>query len=282
MKQIFFETKNMASHDFPYFSDRTKNINYLSHFHREIELVLVREGCVDILHQGMRMTAKQGDICAFMPGEIHSFSSPFPNHLYILKLDCRHSQKLTDCTRLRIDQASLLAGTHLNRVLWDTVEEMRGELTQKKRGFEYMVAGLSERLVGIILRFASITEINADESRRHLSAVRMLNTVNEYIESNYEKSITLDEIASQCNFSKFYFSHYFKEITGVTFYDYLTLFRLKKAHFLLLHSEQKISDIALDAGFSNIRSFNRAFKSAFAKTPTQYQDEIKRTETTTE
>lgn len=282
MKRVFFESKNSATRDFPYFSDHTYNINYLSHFHREIELVLVRSGSVDIVCENRRFTVGRNDICVFMPGEIHSFISTEPNHLYILKLDCHHSVKATDCSLLRVDPASLRAGTELNTRLYTMIEEMHGELLQKQMGYEYLVSALSNHIIGTLLRFSDIERVAYNESKKHLNAVRMLDMVNEYIEKNYEKAITLDEMAKQCSFSKYYFSHFFKDITGATFYEYLTLFRLEKARTLLLHTEKKVSDIALDAGFSNIRSFNRAFKEAFEKTPSAYKADILASATSSE
>ena len=274
MKSVFFETKNTATRDVPYFSDHTHNINYLSHFHREIELCWVRSGSVDIVCENQRFTLNQDDICVFMPGEIHSFLSPLQNHLYILKLDCNHTLQTTDCSLLHLPLAPLRKGTPLNGILIGLISEMHTELTHKKAGYEYLVSAIAHRLIGTLLRFGEAEQIDLKENQKHKHAVCMLDKVNEYIENHYEKNITLDEIAKQCNFSKYYFSHFFKEITGSSFYTYLTLFRLEKARDLLLHSDKKIYDLALDAGFSNVRAFYRAFINTFEKTPSKYKSDM--------
>ena len=84
----------------------------------------------------------------------------------------------------------------------------------------------------------------------------------------------LDTIAKECHFSKCYFAHEFKKLTGMTFINYLSVFRLKKAVALLKNSDMKMTEIAEFSGFSNIRSFNRTFKKHFGKSPVEYRQQI--------
>ena len=61
---------------------------------------------------------------------------------------------------------------------------------------------------------------------------------------------------------------------GINFYDYLTRIRLREATLELSKSDKIISDIALSNGFSDIKAFNKAFKTAFGKTPTEYRNQL--------
>ena len=91
------------------------------------------------------------------------------------------------------------------------------------------------------------------------------------VEVRAECARLLAEAAGYCGFSKYYFAHYFKEITGLTFYEYLTGYRMQMAVAALQNSETGISEIALNCGFSNVRSFNLVFKAAFGTTPSKYR-----------
>ena len=61
----------------------------------------------------------------------------------------------------------------------------------------------------------------------------------------------------------------FKEISGLTFTDYLNRVKIEKAVNLIQTTDLTISSVAEKCGFVNIRSFNRAFKKTTGKTPTE-------------
>ena len=90
MQDIFFENFHTAMVNYPYMDFNSRNINYLSHFHEEIEIIEVVSGEVVILCESKTFYASAGDICIFMPGEVHGFSSVKENHLYILKINCKN------------------------------------------------------------------------------------------------------------------------------------------------------------------------------------------------
>ena len=93
-----------------------------------------------------------------------------------------------------------------------------------------------------------------------------------YIDQNYKRSITLEDVSAFTGFSKYYFSRVFKRQMGVSFSEYLRQKRVSMAEKLLIHSRQSIQDIALDAGFGSVASFNRAFREARNCTPSKFRE----------
>ena len=94
-----------------------------------------------------------------------------------------------------------------------------------------------------------------------------------FITENCFRPLTLDNVSHQIGISKSHFSHLFKYYTNMTFVDYLTAERIRRAESFFPDPKMRIVDIAFEAGFSSISSFNRAFKkikgcspSAFRKT----------------
>ena len=123
-------------------------------------------------------------------------------------------------------------------------------------------------------------------SRYHLSKINLftestpvkrneyfekLNSVIDYIDNNYVYDITLEDAAALSGFSKFHFSRLFKEYMNCTFYDYLINQRIKATEVLLTDDRLSITDIALQAGFSSISTFNRTFKQKKGCTPGEYR-----------
>ena len=271
MQDIFFENFHTAMVNYPYMDFNSRNINYLSHFHEEIEIIEVVSGEVVILCESKTFYASAGDICIFMPGEVHGFSSVKDNHLYILKINCKQSVESIDFKSLRISPVVIKSNEPLNTELRLDIEQLKKEIEHQQTGYSYLVNSISNKILYQIIRCDRLHKLDSEKRKKNVTVLSVLKKSNEYIEKHYKEPISLSDIAVYCGFSKYYFAHYFHEITGQTFYVFLTLYRLEKAISELLNSDNKITDIAYNCGFSNVRSFNRTFKSTFGITPSEYK-----------
>lgn len=82
----------------------------------------------------------------------------------------------------------------------------------------------------------------------------------EFIQNNYSKQISLEDIAEYAGISRVYLSQIFKKETGKNIRDYLVEYRLSKARELLLTSNLKIYTISELCGFGSAQYFNKIFK----------------------
>jgi two-component system, response regulator YesN len=74
-------------------------------------------------------------------------------------------------------------------------------------------------------------------------------------------------IAEQLGMSKKYLSNFFSEQIGISFSNYLTNLRMKKANELLLNTDMKIREISEAVGYRNVNSFVRFYKKHEGVTP---------------
>ncbi len=95
-----------------------------------------------------------------------------------------------------------------------------------------------------------------------------------FINGNYTRNISLQEIASMAAMNRSAFCRYFKEQTGKTFMEYVMEMRIGYACKLLAIEEMNIYNISMECGFDSITHFNRIFKRSMKYTPTQYQKNI--------
>ena len=99
-----------------------------------------------------------------------------------------------------------------------------------------------------------------------------INRVFDYLERNMDKKITLEELASVSNFSKFHFHRIFQAVTGETPFQFILRVRLERAAtYLITNPKKTISEIAYDCGFSDQATFARGFKSHFNMSPTSWR-----------
>lgn len=99
----------------------------------------------------------------------------------------------------------------------------------------------------------------------------LINISINYIHSNFERDISLGDIAKFVFLSPSYFARAFKDQTGLSPISYLLKVRIDRARELLADTSHKISDIALSVGFSNQQRFNEMFKKYVRLTPLQYR-----------
>ncbi len=95
-----------------------------------------------------------------------------------------------------------------------------------------------------------------------------------FIEENYSRDISLDDVSRSVDISPYYFSKLFKEETGENFIEYLTNLRIEKAKLLLQNKEISIKSICMETGYSDPNYFSRIFKKQVGITPTEYRDRI--------
>jgi two-component system response regulator YesN len=96
-----------------------------------------------------------------------------------------------------------------------------------------------------------------------------------YLELHYADPITLKEVADQVFLNPAYFSTLFKQRTGMTFVERMTTIRIEAAKKHLLQSGAKVSDVAEQTGFANVRHFNRVFKGETGMSPKDYREQGK-------
>lgn len=99
-----------------------------------------------------------------------------------------------------------------------------------------------------------------------------INDAVRYIRHNYNRNITLEEIAKSVNLSKVYFSQLFKNETGMNFTDFLIQFRIEEAAKLLKSTDMKVYEIAEQVGIPDQHYFNRLFKNITGVTPKKFRE----------
>lgn len=100
---------------------------------------------------------------------------------------------------------------------------------------------------------------------------RQIRQVIEYLADNYQKDLSLEELAKQAQMSKYHFNRTFTSIVGVTPIEQLTKVRLENAMRLLLHTDQSIEVIAKLVGYSGANYFCKVFKKCCNTTPMQFR-----------
>lgn len=106
--------------------------------------------------------------------------------------------------------------------------------------------------------------------KEHTIAVQRMQ---DYIEANLDKEITMGDLAKVSLFSPWYSYRLFKAYTGYTPADYIRRLRLSKSALRLKNEKCRIADIAFDLGFGSVDGYQRAFHREFGCNPSEYAKE---------
>lgn len=262
---MYHEIINHATPNYPFLIEHT-DVKYIPHFHDETELVYVLSGRLNVTLENQSFVAEAGDICIITPKLIHNLYSFEPNKTFVMKLF-----PVIDLSNIQLVQNVISPNSENYEILQKHISDIMTENENKSFGYELAVNICSEKIYLFILRNMEYTLLEDSLKIKLADRNVFLNAVTAFLEQHYAEEFSLEDVAKHLNYTKSYFCHHFKRITGVTFWRYYTIFRLEKCiQMMKKHPHKTYTEIAVTCGFKNIRSFNQAFKEYHHYTPRNY------------
>ncbi|MGI5849574.1 MAG: helix-turn-helix domain-containing protein [Christensenellales bacterium] len=126
---------------------------------------------------------------------------------------------------------------------------------------------LSVWLSGMLSSFTGL--VFAAPDTKHTDTIQK---VMEYINANYMKRISLNDISEHVAFSVSYLSRMFKEEKGLSLTSYINKVRIRNAKILLKQSDISLSQTAYLCGFDDQSYFSKVFKKLTGTTPGRYRE----------
>lgn len=263
---MFYEHINSASADYP-FLVRHHNVKYIPHLHDETEIVLVEDGEIELALDHNTTVLKKGEIAIIPCKVIHNLYTKKSSKTYVIKLF-----PIVDIEEIKLKSYILSKKDENYSEIINIIQNIMNEDNAKVSEYELAVNICAEQIFLFILRKLKQIPLENRDKIRMQKESKFLNNINAYLEENYKKNISLEDVSNHLGLTKSYFCRYFKNITGTSFWNYYTLFRLEKAIELIKNVEnENLISIALECGFNNVRSFNKAFKEYYLKTPSEYK-----------
>lgn len=262
---MYYEAINYATKNYPFLIEHT-DVKYIPHFHDETELVYVLNGCLNATIENNSFILKEGEICIITPKLIHNLYSFEPNKTFVMKLF-----PVIDLSNIQLVDTVVSPGSENYELLRKHIYDIMIENTNKSLGYELSVNICAEKILLTIIRNMKYRLLEDTTKIKLANRSDFLNDVTSFLEEHYAEEFSLEDVAKHLSYTKSYFCHYFKRITGVTFWKYYTIFRLEKCiQMMKKHPHKLYTEIAGACGFKNIRSFNQAFKEYHHYTPGEY------------
>ncbi len=123
----------------------------------------------------------------------------------------------------------------------------------------------------LFLNFQRALSLDKEEPVVYSQKRQKVYDVVEYISQNMSSISSLDEVCAHFFISKYYLSHVFKEVTGMTIMAFLNTTRIQRARVLLCENSLSISEIARTVGYENVGRFTDVFKRTEGVTPREFR-----------
>jgi two-component system response regulator YesN len=133
--------------------------------------------------------------------------------------------------------------------------------------------GQCENIAGLFIKLKALQadHISMAIQRQRNQEGQPIRAAKLYIQKNYEKPISLEQVSDAIGLTPSYFSAVFKKETGEGFARYLSRIRVHEAKGLLRETRLPIHDICKRVGYADIKHFTRTFKSEAGITPGEFR-----------
>ena len=254
------------------------------HFHNEYQIYYLLSGERYYFIDNQTYYVKKGSIVLVDSNQIHQTSTvnkPFHERLLVNIRETVFEKykpifgalNLPDFFKRNfgVFQLNEEEQAYVESILFSMIEEVKN----KKTEYEFLLLiKLTELLIFLIRKQQELSKVNQPisiQSAKH----RKIQEVANYISNHYASCGSLDELAKRFFVSKYYLCRIFKEVTGFTVNEYISINRIKQAQILLERSNLSITEIAEKVGYYNITHFEKVFKTYLGTTPLKYRKSLK-------
>ncbi|ASG01024.1 AraC family transcriptional regulator [Vibrio anguillarum] len=232
------------------------------HYHLDIHIGLITQGTQRFYHQGAWHQVQRGGVVLMSPDELHDGQahndSGYQVQVFAIEptwlqqtLEAKQIEQVLGFEQLIVDDAPLFC----------SLLQLHHTMKQDK---------LSQ-LAKDCLPYQGFTPLLERYSHLKLPEVkplgqRNLATLKEWVLSQLDQPIRLEQLAQLCQLSPTQFQRHFKAQTGITPYAWLLRLRLEQA-MKLLKTGASSTEVAYQVGFYDQAHFSKAFKATFGLSP---------------
>ncbi|WP_282940059.1 AraC family transcriptional regulator [Paenibacillus sp. RC67] len=252
------------------------------HYHKEVELLAILQGDLDVYTKNTALTLHDGDVFILGSSQLHrSDRSTAPLRYVVLQVNL--AQYLDQSTLPFLHGFSELtnplddlnyifsnypdARREAHHLILHIFEEMQG----KRRGYEMAIAIAVKSLMLLLVRNDKQGLLKGSED---IEIIRLKPVLN-YVDAHIGEKITVHDVCSLLNLSYHYFVKYFKKVMGVTFVDYVNFKRIKMAECMLLTQDLSIVEVGCSVGIPNVAQFYKMFKRYNPCSPKEFRSRLR-------
>ncbi|MBB3069285.1 AraC-like DNA-binding protein [Paenibacillus baekrokdamisoli] len=260
-----------------------RNHDYLInwHYHRELELLLINQGSLDVYVDEECFRLNAGDVVIIGAKQLHRDRSlGTPLDYVILQFDLEdffdHStmpyMRYFSETKNPLSRVNYIfqENAAVNKEAAECILAILKEVSFKQNGYEIAVSMIIKKLLLLLIRNDSKKMLaeHDDFDRARLRGVL------DFVEEHLTDRIPVEEVCKLANMSYYYFVKFFKKAIGLSFTEYVNYRKIKWAERILLTKDLSVSEVGERIGMPNMAHFYKMFKKYNDCSPKQFQKKM--------
>ncbi len=241
----------------------------LSNWHENIELLCFIEGEGTVYSGENSYHVAVGDIAIINSNLLHRIDGKMRYHCLIVD-------------RAFCDQNGIpILSLHFrelikNEALFEHFLQIAKEFgnARSENPEPYVAASVRQLVLSLLIELCRSHAMSNEAEKRSRSADAHVKSALSFLRLNFERSLTLDEIAESIGISKYHLSREFRQLTNTTIFESLNIIRCKEAR-RMLSNRLTVSEAATACGFENLSYFSKTFKKYTGKLPSAYTKQKK-------
>lgn len=235
------------------------NLNFNQHFHKSFEFVYIFDGTLELTIDNDTYCLTCGNSALILPNQIHSYRTPRYSKCFLCIFSISFVYDFYEKTRnMRAINPVFKFGKDEN------INMLISKINSPDTG-DYGYKSIFYTICDAFSKSARLITTQKD-------SVSLLDEIVLFLQENFREDISLKNIAASFGYTYNYLSGYLNKRFGINFRRLLNEYRINYACYLLLHTDETITNISDQCGYDTIRSFNRNFIAITNITPTAFRD----------
>lgn len=159
-----------------------------------------------------------------------------------------------------------------DEILWPICLACAELLAARVPGKSQRVAALTQLMAAHIVE--KYTDAGQGPAYRGGLPIGQLRKVEDYVSEHLAEEISVDQLAGLVELSSSHFAHVFKETTGTSPLQFVTLQRITRAQQLIRETSRSLIDVGLEVGYTSPSHFAQVFRRVVGVTPTDFRNSL--------
>ncbi|MDF2926656.1 MAG: transcriptional regulator-like protein [Paenibacillaceae bacterium] len=250
------------------------------HYHKEIEIIVMIKGRYGFYINETPVILQAGDVFLIGANELHTDYPCDDASFLVFQFDIQEHLEHSGLPYYRYFAESGVPLSRLNYIfreqpevrdaVAESIQDIFKESRNKKDGYEIAISIQIKRIILALLR----SDVQNLIPTRENADILRLRPVLDYIENHLGDKFQVEEACRLANMSYHYFVKYFKKTMGISFVDYITMKKIKRAERLLLTKDMSIAQIGEEVGMANMAHFYKMFRKFKDCSPNEFRKKM--------
>lgn len=263
----------METIEIHFLADRWEDL----HVHSDVEVFYVLEGAGEFILEDQKYQMKKRDFIVVNSNQKHGFHTMDDSYLGA----CIHFPYMFLCRMLNRETIFFYCNSvHNENEIMTEIRLLLGRIISEQyhnpEKNRFHLFSLACELLHILTTDFLVSRSDGRFQGEQHNYDERKALIAEYVQLNYNRDISLMDLAEKLYLSNTYLSRYIKRQFHMTFIEYVNSVRLDHAVAQLLYSDQPLVHIAMENGFASSAAFNKVFKEKYQMSPTEYRNRQRR------